>query len=347
MAYAKQEHFILVIDEFQDLQAINPSFFSQMRQIWDANKDRSKINLIACGSVYSMMVRIFEDAKEPLFGRATARINLQPFTPSVCKKILGDFNPSYTSEDLLCLYMLSGGVAKYVFLLMESGSVTKDKMIDYVTGITSPFLIDGKDMLVSEMGKDYGVYFSILALISRGMATQREIDSIIQKNTVAYLANLEKKFNVIKAGKPLFSRAESRNARWQITDCYLRFYFRFIYANQSLVELGQLDVLKQLILREYEMFTGKTLEAYFTAKINEERELTNIGGWRARKGESEIDIIALNSLAKTCHVYEVKRQAEKIDLSLLAKKVDAFKSFLKTDVSGFSFQTTGLSMEDM
>lgn len=58
--------------------------------------------------------------------------------------------------------MLSGGVAKYVFLLMESGSVTKDKMIDYVAGITSPFLIDGKDMLVSEMGKDYGVYFSIL-----------------------------------------------------------------------------------------------------------------------------------------------------------------------------------------
>ena len=243
--------------------------------------------------------------------------------------------------------MLSGGVAKYVFLLMESGSVTKDKMIDYVTSMTSPFLIDGKDMLVSEMGKDYGVYFSILALISRGMATQREIDSIIQKNTGAYLANLEKKFNVIKAVRPLFSKTESRNARWQITDFYLRFYFRFIYANQSLVELGQLDVLKNVILQGYEPFIGKTLESYFTAKINEERELTNIGGWWARKGESEIDIIALNSLAKTCHVYEVKRQAEKIDLSLLAKKVDAFKSFLKTDVSGFSFQTTGLSMEDM
>lgn len=109
MAYAKQEHFILVIDEFQDLQAIYPSFFSQMRQIWDANKDQSKINLIACGSVYSMMVRIFEDAKEPLFGRATARINLQLFTPSVCKKILGDFNPSYTSEDLLCLLCFRAG----------------------------------------------------------------------------------------------------------------------------------------------------------------------------------------------------------------------------------------------
>ncbi|WP_254555281.1 hypothetical protein, partial [Salmonella enterica] len=81
--------------------------------------------------------------KEPLFGRATGKINLTPFSPSVCKEILGDYNPGYTNEDLLCLYMLSGGVAKYISLLMDSGSTTKEKMIEYVTGITSPFLIDG------------------------------------------------------------------------------------------------------------------------------------------------------------------------------------------------------------
>ena len=347
MNYSKQEHFILVIDEFQDLQSINSSFFSQMQNIWDAAKDQSKINLIVCGSVYSMMIKIFEDSKEPLFGRSTAKINLKPFTPSVCKKILSDFNPSYTSEDLLCLYMLSGGVAKYIFLLMESGSVTKEKMIDYVTGITSPFLIDGKDILVSEIGKDYGVYFSILALISRGLTAQNEIDSVIQKNTGAYLTNLAEKFNVIKPIKTVFSKSESRNARWQITDCYLRFYFRFINANQSLIELGQLDLLKKIILRDYETFTGKTLEQYFTAKINEEKELTRIGGWWDRKGENEIDIIAVNELEKTCDVYEVKRQAKKIDMDLLEKKTENFKAIAKSEVSGFTFNIVGLSMEDM
>lgn len=318
-----------------------------MQNIWDAAKDQSKINLIVCGSVYSMMIKIFEDSKEPLFGRSTAKINLKPFTPSVCKKILSDFNPSYTSEDLLCLYMLSGGVAKYIFLLMESGSVTKEKMIDYVTGITSPFLIDGKDILVSEIGKDYGVYFSILALISRGLTAQNEIDSVIQKNTGAYLTNLAEKFNVIKPIKPVFSKSESRNARWQITDCYLRFYFRFINANQSLIELGQLDLLKKIILRDCETFTGKTLEQYFTAKINEEKELTRIGGWWDRKGENEIDIIAVNELEKTCDVYEVKRQAKKLDMDLLEKKTENFKAIAKSEVSGFIFNIVGLSMEDM
>ncbi len=347
MQYSKHEHFVLVIDEFQDLQVINPSFFSQMQNLWDSHKGESKINLIVCGSVYSMMKKIFEDDKEPLFGRATAKINLKPFSPSVCKEILRDYNPGYTKEDLLCLYMLSGGVAKYISLLMDSGSTTKEKMIAYTTEITSPFLIDGKDILVSEMGKDYGIYFSILSLISKGMTSQSEIDSIIQKNTGAYLANLNNVFSVIKPIRPLYSKPESRNVRWQITDCYLRFYFRFIYANQSLVELGQFDLLQSVILRDYEIFTGITLEHFFADKINEERQLTKLGGWWDRKGENEIDVIAVNEFTKSCDIFEVKRQTAKINLSKLTEKVSAFKNAVQSEIGEYTVTVSGLSMEDM
>lgn len=343
MQFSKQQHFILIIDEFQDLQTINSAFFSEMQNIWDSNKDGSKINLIACGSVYSMMIKIFEDSKEPLFGRATAKINLMPFTPSVCKEILSDFHPEYTNEDLLCLYMLSGGVAKYIFLLMESGCTTKSKMIDFVTGITSPFLIDGKDILVSEMGKDYGIYFSILSLISKGMTSQSEIDSIIQKNTGSYLSNLYKIFNVIKPVRPLYSKPESRNVRWQITDCYLRFYFWFIYSNQNLIELGQYDLLKTLILHDYETFTGKTLEQYFSEKIKEETQVTLLGGWWDKKSQNEIDIIAVNEFSKSCTIYEVKRNPEKINLKQLEEKATAFKK----NIPDFSINCRGLSLKDM
>lgn len=343
MEFSKQKHFILIIDEFQEITTINPAFFSQMQNIWDSAKNESKINLIVCGSVYSMMIKIFEDSKEPLFGRATAKINLTPFTPSVCKAILKDFNSSYKNEDLLCLYMLSGGVAKYVFLLMENGCTTKDKMIDYVTGITSPFLIDGKDLLISEMGKEYGTYFSILALISKGMTNQSEIDSIIGKNTGAYLTNLNKIYNVIKPLRPLYSKQNSRNVRWQITDCYLRFYFFFIYSNQNLIEFGQYDLLKKIILRDYDSFTGKTLEKYFTEKIKEEEHITNIGGWWDKKSQNEIDIIAVNDFTKTCKIYEVKRKAQKINLKILEEKINVFKQ----NVEGYNIQSGSLSIDDM
>ncbi|WP_415583342.1 AAA family ATPase, partial [Flavobacterium frigoris] len=70
MEVAKSRHFTLIIDEFQEFNTVNASVFSDMQHLWDSNKKDSKINLLLCGSVYSMMTRIFENAKEPLFGRA-------------------------------------------------------------------------------------------------------------------------------------------------------------------------------------------------------------------------------------------------------------------------------------
>ena len=226
---------------------------------------------------------------------------------------------------------------------MESNSVTKEKMIEYVTGITSPFLIDGKDLLISEMGKEYGIYFSILALISNGMTSQSEIDSIIEKNTGAYLSNLHKIFNIIKPIRPLYTKETSRNIRWEITDCYLRFYFSFIYQNQNLIELGKYDLLKEIILKNYETFSGKTLEKYFTDKIKEEEQITNIGSWWDKKSQNEIDIIAVNDLEKYCKIYEVKRKAEKINLQVLENKISLFKQ----NIHNYNIHFFGLSMNDM
>jgi AAA+ ATPase superfamily predicted ATPase len=343
MLFSQSNHFTLIIDEFQDIEYVNKSFFSQMQNIWDSHKSSSKINLIVCGSIYSLMTKIFKDKKEPLFGRSTHNIHLKPFKPSVVKTILKDFNPKYKTEDLLCLYMLSGGVAKYIFLLMNAGATTKAKMISSVCNMASPFLVDGRDILISEIGKDYGIYFSILQAISRGYTTQNEIDSIIQKNTGAYLQNLQKIFGITEQIRPLLSKSESRNTRWQIIDEYMLFYFRFIYSHQDLIELGNYDTLKQFILRDYETFTGKTLERYFTAKLQEESNITKIGSWWDKKTMNEIDIITLNELEKSCNIYEVKRQAKKINLSKVQDKADVFMQ----NLNGYTYKVSGLSMEDM
>lgn len=343
MLYSKENHFTLVIDEFQDIEYVNKVFFSQMQNIWDSNKASSKINLIACGSVYSMMIKIFKDDKEPLFGRSTHNIHLKPFAPSVVKEILKDFNPKYKAEDLLCLYMLSGGVAKYIFLLMYAGAVTKEKMLDSVCNMASPFLSDGRDLLIGEIGKDYGIYFSILQAIASGYTSQSEIDSIIKKNTGAYLQNLQKVFGIVEQIKPLLSKPESRNARWQIVDEYMLFYFRFIFSHQDLIELGNYDMVKQFILRDYETFTGKTLERYFTAKLRQEGSLTKIGGWWDKKSENEIDIITINEFYKSCKVYEVKRQASKLKLDKVETKAKVFMQ----NLPGYKFEVKCLSMDDM
>ena len=343
MIFATQEHFTLIVDEFQEFDHVNASIFIDIQYLWDKYKDQSKINFIACGSIYSLMMKIFENKKEALFGRLTSKIILKPFAVSVMKEILGDYNSIYTSEDLLCLYMVTGGVAKYITLLIEAGAVTVEAMLDRVTRADSPFLGEGKDLLVSEFGKDYGTYFSILQLIASGKTRQNEIDSIIGKNTGAYLVNLEKEYLLIIKNKPLFAKPESRKARWSISDNYLRFWFRFIFPNQSLVELGKHDLLREYIGINYEQYSGLILEKYFRDKIAEDERVTEIGSYWDNRGENEIDIIALNKLDNKAIIAEVKRNPKKLNRSIMEGK----SKTINKELAKYTCELRGLSMEDM
>lgn len=117
------------------------------------------------------MTKIFQDKKEPLFGRADAMIKLTPFTTSVLKEIMSDYKPDYTNDELLALYTYTGGVPKYVELLVDSKALTIPKMIKYICQNDSPFIDEGRNLLIQEFGKKYGNYFSILDAISSGMNT--------------------------------------------------------------------------------------------------------------------------------------------------------------------------------
>ena len=247
MIYGRNNHYTLIIDEFQNVIGINKAIPSEIQDIWDRYKDSTTVNLILCGSIYSMMKRIFDNGDEPLYGRRDSAIRLNPFRTDVLRQILHDHNPEYKPDDLLCLYMLTGGVAKYVTLLMDAKATTCDKMLKYATTPDSPFLTEGTELLLSEFGRDYGTYFSILQLIAAGMTTQSEIDSVIGKNSGAYLSNLCDEYSFIAKNTPLFSKPGARNIRWSIDDCYLRFWFRFIYPHQGLIEEGQIKLLQQYV----------------------------------------------------------------------------------------------------
>lgn len=108
MSLSKELSFTLFIDEFQNFFRVNPSIFSDMQRIWDLAHTSSKINLIVCGSVYSMMTKIFRDKKEPLYNRQNRFMHIRAFKPSVLKNIMHDYAPDYSNDDLLALYSFTG-----------------------------------------------------------------------------------------------------------------------------------------------------------------------------------------------------------------------------------------------
>lgn len=345
MQLSKTRHLTIVIDEFQDFKRVNPSVFSDMQKIWDLNKAEAHINLVVCGSIYSLMNVIFKGSKEPLYGRQTGEIKVTAFPPSTIREILACYNPSFTAEDLLALYLYTGGVAEYVEMMMDSGATNKTLMMEKFVCKNSYFINEGKNMLIEEFGRDYTRYFEILQLIASGHTTRSELESIMKTELAGYITKLENDYSLISRNMPMFQKS-NRNIRYQIEDNFLRVWFRYIYKYSYMLEVGANGKLKALMEKDYTTYSGRVLERYFRAVMIESEEFTRIASWWDRKGENEIDIIAADELEQKVTFYEVKRQAKDINIGILKDKAVQFfnttGSFQK-----FSVDYKGLSLDDI
>jgi AAA+ ATPase superfamily predicted ATPase len=343
MKLSENENFTLMIDEFQEFRNINPAVYSEMQNLWDKHKNSSKLNLVLCGSVYSLMKQIFENSKEPLFGRAGARLHVKSFDITTIKEIIGDYYPEFTSEDLLAFYLFTGGVAKYVELLVDAKAFTLGKIVDEIFSENSLFLDEGKNVLVDEFGKDYGNYFSALMLIASSKTSRSEMESIMGITLGGYLDKLENEFGLITKIRPVLSKPASKVVKYRINDNFLNFWFRFVYKYRGAVEMKNFDYVKNIIKRDYNTYSGQILESYFRAKISAEENLSQIGSYWEAGNQNEIDIVAINEYEKTAIVAEVKRQAKHIDLDILKKKAENLVAKLK----GYTVDFRGWSMDDM
>lgn len=346
MKEAERRPYTLVIDEFQEFDRTNPGVYGDIQHIWDEYHNKTKLNLVVNGSVNRLMNKIFFDDSQPLYGRNTGTLMLKPFGPSLLKEIFRCYKPDYTNSDLLALWTVSGGVARYVDMMMSAHAFTKAEMLEEIFSPLSAYIPEGRTILADEFGSDYGTYFTLLAAISAGQTTSAELKNLLGTEVGGFLAKLEDQYSIVEKKQPIFGKPTSKNAHFQVDDCFFRFWFRFVHKLSYLNELGRRDRMRDIAERDFGVFSGYALERYFTAKIVEDKGCTRIGSWWDRKSENEIDIVCEDEIAETLAFYEVKIDASRFDATRLAEKVEAF--FAKNpDKRNLHYKTGLLSIGDM
>ena len=343
---AVERPITVVIDEFQDFFRVNPAIFGEMQRDWDELSGKARINLVTMGSVNTLMNKIFKEKSQPLYGRETDQMKLRPFSVDVLKNVLGRCHPSWKNDDLLALWAFTGGVAKYVSLLVDRKAYTPARMIDAIIEEDSYFLDEGWAVLVEEFGKEYGTYFSVLGAIARGKTSRAEIMNEIGGEVGGYLTRLEDQYGLIAKNQPIFEATSNKNCLYRMDDNFFRFWFRFVFKRQYLLQVRMYDELRKVVKRDYEAFSGHALEGYFREKFILEERYSRMGGWWDRKGENEIDIVCENEFSNALDFYEVKRDPSRIDLASLARKREAF--FAKNpELRTRTASCRGLSIVDM
>ena len=103
------------------------------------------------GSVASAIRHIFSDTSEPLFGRQDLSLTLHAFNPLLLTKIFTAHCKKKDAENLLMLYAVTGGVARYVETLVDNTDLTKAGQLDFIFSTLGEFMRnDGVTVLANE-----------------------------------------------------------------------------------------------------------------------------------------------------------------------------------------------------
>jgi uncharacterized protein len=340
--FSKKEKCTLIIDEFQEFYNINPSVYSDMQKIWDLEKAACHLNLILIGSVYSLMHKIFENNKEPLFGRSDRILHLKAFKIKTLVKILEDHN-IFSDTTLFDYYAFTGATPKYIDLLIDNQAKDYESILDFIFRQNSPFLDEGRHVLVEEFGKEYNTYFSILQLISTGKTSRGEIESVLQKNIGGYLERLISDYSVLEKNNPIDAGENTKLQKYRMVDNFLIFWFRFIYKNFSAVENENFDYVRKVVDRDYQTYCGKILEKFYHELFWATKQYNRIGSYWEKGNQNEIDLVAINDLEKKCVIADIKLKKNKINLPQLKQKSQK----LIRKYHDYDIQWIGLSLSDI
>ncbi len=325
---------VLIIDEFPFMARPNPSVKSMLQHEIDHHWKDKNIFLILCGSSVSFMVNDIMGYESPLYGRATASMEVLPFDYLDSAK----FFPSYTEEEKLTAYGILGGVPRY--LCAFSSKYTIEENIERKILSNGAFLNDEPMMLLKSELREPSIYNSILEAIARGCNKVAEIADCIHEDKSKcskYLLTLLT-IRLVEKKTPCGEATGSKKTLYALTDNFYRFWYHYVFANKSYYELlGEKAAAKE-IMEEIPEFMGIAFEAICRQYLIRQAKLRllpfvpcEIGRWwgnnPAVKAQDDVDILALNKKRTEAIFCECKFTNRPMPMAEYDDLVTATKAF--------------------
>jgi len=298
IALKSENSFVLVIDEFQRFLEVSPQFITQLQNHWDQKLKNKKIMLILVGSSIGMIQKIINSKAGALYGRAT-RIKISPFK-------YGDFRLMFkelSEEERIITYAVFGGTPYYLEKVKKVDGNIHKKIFELLLKKGAELFEEPKNLLEYENVRIHAKYNSILQAASAGKENVKEIGDFtgIDTNTLpAYIKKLDELLELLGRKDPVLGK--ERLGRYGLKDNFFNFWYKFIFPNQTAMNLGNIKIVDDNIKENINAYVGRVFEgickelliAYINKKLNGYIiDFENIGSWWNRTGE-EIDIVGYN-----------------------------------------------------
>ncbi len=250
---AKRRRIVVVMDELTYAIESEKALTSVLQRMWDHQLKQSRIVLILTGSHAGMIEREILAYRSPLYGRATDSIHLQPLSFHA----MSQFLPKYSIEDRIMIYGCVDGIPLYLEEL--DPNVSLDKNLELL--LTRNVMLDDAGSLLRDQLSEPRNYVAIVESIAAGFTRLSDISKMSgmdEGSSSKYLSVLQKLGVVERQVPATVSRpSQSKQGRYHVTDPYLRFYYRFIAPQRTLIESGRLAQPMANLKQHLPSFVGK------------------------------------------------------------------------------------------
>ena len=323
---------MFVIDEIPYWAEKDESVLSVFQKYADGDWAKKNMLFILCGSSLSFMEDKVLSEKSPLFGRRTIQIRLEPFDYLES----AEFVPGYSNEDKAVCYGITGGVAKYLSMLDDSRSLDENITEQFFT--KTGYLYDEARNLLAQEFSDTAIVNNIIEQIASGETALNIIaDKIHEKeSTVLYSLNKLISVGLVEKRHCITEEKNRKKTQYILKDQMFRFWYAFVPAAASSVEIGKGDVYYNKIVRpQLHNFMGKVFEEmcrYYILREGLDGNLncfvTQVGTWwgteiiendagQKKIQSADVDIVGLAPSEKAMIVGECKFKNEKTGRDVL------------------------------
>jgi AAA+ ATPase superfamily predicted ATPase len=330
-AYLKKNiksKLVIAIDEYPYLVESNKAISSIFQKGWDECLKDINVFLILSGSSIAMMESEALIYKAPLYGRRTGQILLQPMKFKETRQ----FYPKLNFEKSLDFYTVSGGIPAYILQLNPKISLKQNIQEKIFT--KTEFLHNEIEFVLKEELREPKNYLSILKAISFGKRKFGEIanDIGLEKNVLTKYLNTLERLQITKKEVPITEKTpeKSRKGLYLIIDNFFRFWFQYIYAYKSDLEIENYTEVNRKIKESFINLSANSYEQVAVELMWEFRDMffrfERVGKWWEKN--EEIDLVGINQETKEIVFGEVKWTKKPIgtniylDLKEKSKKVD-------------------------
>lgn len=252
----QNKKILLVLDEYQYFKESkkNMELDSMMQAIIDSLCDNIKI--VLCGSYISVMKELLEE-ENPLFGRFTLILKVEEFNYLEAAK----FAPHLNVREKIKFYSIFGG-SPYVLSNLNYEKSPEENIKNLLLSENSLFRTYIENVMIKEIQKSFDI--RILQNLANGKKRYKEISAFLDSPDTGLLdKQLKNLLNMETITKifPINKKDDKKKVFYEIKDNLMRFYFSYIFANESLLLKFGTDVFfEKFILPSLDTFISYRFE---------------------------------------------------------------------------------------